>query len=227
MTPDGDLATPEIDRDHGVLVHHAVVFDAAQAGPPQEGLHPRQELGEVERLRHVVVRAQREAANLIALLIARREHHDWDQRELSQLPDDLPTVNGREHQVHDHQVWGELRKEGDACLALEGLQHPVAGLSKAEGEELIDRTVVFHDEDGGLLLSSPGRAPLGHVEGGFLWEISHGSRVDSVYRHCTHPFSPPYHTGRGYMATEKAFPLRRCAEGKAWLDSLPLPPAAR
>src|SRR5271166_4582932 len=46
--------------------------------PPSEGLDPQDQLGEMERLREVVVGAEAESADAVAGLAGRRQHQDHD-----------------------------------------------------------------------------------------------------------------------------------------------------
>src|SRR5439155_7202884 len=73
--------------------------------PPQQRLDARQQLEHAERLRHVVVRAQAQTANLVGLLATRGEDEDGHPTPLvAQRAEDAVAVQARQHQIENDQV---------------------------------------------------------------------------------------------------------------------------
>src|SRR5260370_9251666 len=87
----------------------------AQLGPTDQGVHPGNQLGEIERLREVVVRAAFEAAHPRLEFVLRREHqHGRVYAALPQLCDHAESVPAGEHDVEDDAMVGVVER------ALEG-----------------------------------------------------------------------------------------------------------
>ena len=74
-------------------------FDA-----PQRHADARQQLLGAERLRHVVVGARVERADLVGLGTPRRQHDDRRRTAVSQQPAHLDTVHVRQSQIEDDQI---------------------------------------------------------------------------------------------------------------------------
>ena len=70
---------------------------------PKGGLDPRHQLREAEGLGHVIVRAELQAADLVGLRAARRDHQDRHAAELPDSLDDLPAVETGERDVEDDE----------------------------------------------------------------------------------------------------------------------------
>ena len=90
---------------------------APRARAPEDGAHARDELVHAERLRHVVVGARVEAADLVGLLRARGEHDDGHERvDAPELLAHGVAVHVGEHQVEDDRVGRLAPRERDALL---------------------------------------------------------------------------------------------------------------
>jgi hypothetical protein len=77
----------------------------ARGGAAQHGAHARQELGNAERLGHVVVGAELEPQDLVGLLVARGQHDDRCRRpSRAQLAADVEAVLARQHHVEDDEI---------------------------------------------------------------------------------------------------------------------------
>ena len=74
------------------------------AGPAQRGANAGHQLGHLERLAHVVVRAGLETDHDIERVGARGEHHDRDRRRPPDRAADLEAVQPRQHDVEQDQV---------------------------------------------------------------------------------------------------------------------------
>ena len=95
-----DLEPRHIQREIAEL--YAIRGRVGTAGPPQDGLHPRDELTWTERLGDVVVRAELETQQPIGFLDARRQHDDRHVRARAQRPRHRETVDFRQAEVeHD------------------------------------------------------------------------------------------------------------------------------
>ena len=81
--------------------------DGAQALAPQLRVHPGQQLGERERLGHVVPRTELEAVNLAIHIGQAGQHHHRLRRPVAQqLAQHGPAVSAGHEQVEDNQVIG-------------------------------------------------------------------------------------------------------------------------
>ena len=88
--------------------------------PAQEGLHPSHELAHAERLRQVVVGADGQADDEVGLVVAGGEHQHRDVAVLLDAAAHLQAVEAREHQVEEHQVGVQERRQVDAREAVAG-----------------------------------------------------------------------------------------------------------
>ena len=102
---------------------------AVRRGPAQRRAHARDELGQLERLRHVVVCAELEADDDVDRVARGREDHDRDAARLADLPADLVAVEPGQHEVEDDEV---------ERLAAEPLEpfSPVGGTGDLEARAL-------------------------------------------------------------------------------------------
>ena len=117
--------------------------------PPEHGPHARHELEVVERLRHVVVRAELEALDLVHRVVAGREHHDRDVGEGTQLTQHLESVLAGQPDVQQDQVGRLAFHDVQRHLAGGGSQHvDLAPLEREpETDRLDDVGLVIHDQD--------------------------------------------------------------------------------
>ena len=104
-----------------------------------------------ERLRHIVVRPQLEAEQLVALLHAGRQHQDWDAARLLvllQLAADREPVHVGKVQVEQHEVGGprEERVERDEATG-EPLDLVTPVLLEVVGQREGEILVVLDDDD--------------------------------------------------------------------------------
>src|SRR5437867_325468 len=77
---DTDLhfASARVDEQIAVLERRAFRLFAFGRGAAEDGLDPGDELARVERLRHVVVRADLEPDDLVDVFVTRGQHQDRD-----------------------------------------------------------------------------------------------------------------------------------------------------
>jgi hypothetical protein len=103
-----------------------------------------------ERLLHVVVRADLEAAGDVGLLHPRGQQDDRHPARpfvLAQPRRDLVPVELRHHHVEDGQVRSPLDGEPERVAAVVGGNHVVAGALEPERDEGEDVRIVVGDED--------------------------------------------------------------------------------
>ena len=73
-------------------------------GSPQDGAHPREQLGAAEGFDDVVVGAELEADDLVELGAPRSQHDQRNARVAPDLPADIPAVPVGQREVEDHEV---------------------------------------------------------------------------------------------------------------------------
>ena len=114
---------------------------------PQERPDPRRELRHRERLHHVVVGAEVEAAHPVFDRVARRQHQDRNRLfRRPQAAQHLVAVHARQADVQDHQVEVLLGGGQHGVLAALGDVDGMAfGLEDA-GQARSERGVVLDDE---------------------------------------------------------------------------------
>ena len=130
VSPRHDLARRRVEPEVADLEHRRPLHGS----PPHERPQPREELGERERLRQVVVGARVETGDAVVDAVARREHeHRRPHAVLANPAADLEAVDPGEHEVeHDRVVLG-------------GLGHPdgvVAGAGDVDRMTLLDEAAV-------------------------------------------------------------------------------------
>ena len=126
---------------------------------PQAQPDTRLELGEAERLAHVVVRAAVERRDGVGHGVpGRQDHHRHPGALCTQLLEDLETVESRQAHVEDHQVVVARQRlvQADAAVRDDGRQVSVG--TQSLGDERRDPLLVLDDQDPGHV-SSSGSAP--------------------------------------------------------------------
>ena len=87
--------------------------DALGPGAPQQRVDTRHEFRRRERLDHIIVGANAQAAHAFALLAARRQH---DHRQVARVvaraqpPADLQSRNARQHPVENDEIGRRFRE---------------------------------------------------------------------------------------------------------------------
>ncbi len=114
---------------------------------PQPGADACQQLVELERLRHVVVRAGVEPRDGVERAAACREHDDGHRRTLSaQVGQDLEAVHGGKSDVQQHEVDVSFEGAVEGLLAVLHDHSGVAGRLQAAAHEGGDARFVLDDE---------------------------------------------------------------------------------
>src|SRR6266550_264114 len=107
-----------------------------------------QQLGEVERLRDVVVGAALEAAHTRLQFILCREQQDGCGHPApAQLGDDTETVAPRQHHVEDDTAEAALERALQRAVPGVGLSDAIAFLAKRLAEKASQVPIVFDEKD--------------------------------------------------------------------------------
>ena len=139
-----DLACLHVD-DHVVEGDGALRRRAA----PEGRAHAGEQLGQAERLGHVVLGAQLEPRDLVHLPVARGQHDDGHRVALlAQGVEHLEAVLVREHHVEDDEV-GRARPRAASrpTLAVALDEDEVALLLEVDAQTQGDARIVLDDED--------------------------------------------------------------------------------
>ncbi len=121
--------------------------------PPLQGLDPLQQHLDAERLRDVVVGAQREADDLVGFLGLGGEHEDrYGSRRFGRpkLPANVQAVHPRQHQVQDDQVGRIGLRAAQPFKAVVGHGDFVAFALQVVNEHLGQRPFILDDKDSSL-----------------------------------------------------------------------------
>ena len=112
------------------------------------GSHPREELGEVERLGDIVVGAQVQATHPILDGSAGGQHDHGDVAVGADPTQEVEAVPIGQAHVDDHEV-GSIRSSAlEPCLRRSRADHVDAVLAEAHLDEIEDPRLVIHDEHG-------------------------------------------------------------------------------
>ena len=149
LVADVHLALARVDREVAVLDLVGLALSPLGGGAAEDALDPGHELARVERLRHVVVRADLEPDDLVDVLVPRGEHEDRDIRGLADATTELDAVAVREVEVEDDET-GRVGRELNQCrLRGCGGRHPIARVAEVCGDEGRDRGLILDHEDRG------------------------------------------------------------------------------
>ena len=115
--------------------------------PAQQRTHPGRELGEVERLREVVVRARVEPTHRVDDLVPGREHeHRRHVALFAHLPAHIGAVTVGKAEIEDHRVVRHGR-DRMACIECRGDEvDRVAFLGQPAHDDRAERPVILHHE---------------------------------------------------------------------------------
>ena len=117
----------------------------------QQPLDARQQNGQVERLRQIVVGPRLEPAQDVVGVRAGRQQHDGDEPpRLAQPPHDLEPVEARQHDIEQHHVEGarvpvEQPRQGVLAVLLDVGREPFR--LEVELQPRREMVFVFDDED--------------------------------------------------------------------------------
>jgi hypothetical protein len=130
-----------------LVVGQRTVFDdggAAAGAAPGQGPHPRLQLGQRERLGHVIVGAQVEAVDALLDRIGRRQDQHRQQRGTrAQAAQHLQPGHFGQAQVQDQQVEFLGRQGGVGLLAVADAIDGVARLAQRAGQSVCQDAIIF------------------------------------------------------------------------------------
>jgi hypothetical protein len=119
-------------------------------GAPQQGSRARDELVGAEGLGDVVVGAELEPDDAVALLGLGRDHDDGDGRRArlgAQRAADLEARHARQHQVQDREIDGVVSRVGQRLGARRREMRGPAVLFDVTSDQLADVAIIFRNEN--------------------------------------------------------------------------------
>ena len=120
------------------------------AGATHGGPDPCHQLGDLERLLDVVVRAGLEADDDVDRVGPGRQHHDGQGGDRTDRPTDLEAVQAGQHDIEQDQIERLVTEAVQAGLTVvRGLDRE-PGLAQADGSDFADGRVVFDQQDPGV-----------------------------------------------------------------------------
>ena len=125
---------------------------AGVAGAAQDRAHARHHFLGVERLRHVIVRAKLQPADLVGVVDARGQHQDGDGGELfvgAHAACHIPAVAAGQHQVEHDQVRPLAAQDVQGLGAVQRGKHGEPFLAQVRFQQAYDLLIVVDDEDAG------------------------------------------------------------------------------
>ncbi|BDZ59407.1 hypothetical protein GCM10025872_30640 [Barrientosiimonas endolithica] len=160
----------------GVLVELEVGDDQGRAhlvlqrlGAAQHRADAGDDLLEAERLRDVVVAADRQPLDLVVDRVARGEEDDGHVVAVAaQPPGHGEAVHVGEHHVHDREVEGVLLGEAERLLPVGRRVHLEPGELQARGQQLADVGLVLDDEQASLGTGGGHGTTVRRIAGRFL-----------------------------------------------------------
>src|SRR5262249_21655828 len=144
--PDRYPQRAPIERDRPCPDYVARV--AGGVDPPEHRADARNQLTGTERLGDVVVGADLEPGELVALVYPRRQHDDRHVRLLAQRPRDVHAVEVRKAQVEDDQIGTATPRGGERVGTGAGDHDAKPGPLEIVARDLRDPRLIVHDEDG-------------------------------------------------------------------------------
>ena len=108
---------------------------------------PRHQLAGIERLGHVIVRAQLQPDDLVGILDAGGQHDDRRVALAAQGAGDLETVNAGQAQVEHHQVRFLAPRLDQRRLPVVGLHDHEAGLFQIGAHQPDDLGLIVHHQN--------------------------------------------------------------------------------
>ncbi len=130
-------------------------------GAAQDAGDAQRELARLERLRHIVVRAQLEAGDAAVGLGFRGQHQDRHRRSLAQRFRELEAGLARHHHVEYEQIEREASKLGARIRRIVGRGDAIALAVQEAREQVADATVVVDHEQMRRIVGKRERG-LGH-----------------------------------------------------------------
>jgi hypothetical protein len=151
-----ELTAAEVDRAARIVGTQVLKIDDDPAEPdaddgapcpPEEGVQPRLELVEVERLGDVVVGAGLEAPEDVGLLIAGGQHDDGSTAAGPDETAELEPVGARQHDVEQHEIGRERARGGQHFVAAVHRFDLESRVGQVVGQDARERPIVLDHED--------------------------------------------------------------------------------
>jgi hypothetical protein len=118
------------------------------AGAAGQRAYSRQQLFEHERLGQVVVGPRVQGADLVAGVVAGREHQDGEVGAFeTDAPQHLAAVEPWQRDVEEYEVHRFVHGQPGALFTIVGAEDPVTMSSEAALQKARDRGFVFDDQD--------------------------------------------------------------------------------
>src|SRR5262249_47501182 len=171
------------------------------------------ELGDAERLRHVVVGTLVQQTHLLALLVSDGEHEDRQRRAAPDLLDELESVDARHGEVGDDEVKFSVLEAIERLLAVDRADDFVPLPLECVAHDLADRGLVVGEEDAahaaarGSVISN--RAPPGSAATILRCPTFSSTRLRAIERPSPLPPSWPEAPSR----TKRSKTRSRCSGG--------------
>ena len=155
VTVAGDAASGQVDLE-SIGDEPGSDLRAPIFAPTEQRADACQEFIDAERLRLVVVGPQVQRLDLVAFVLADREHDDRGGRPRPEPAADLEPADPREVQVEHDEVRSEALREQQGFLAVDRGLHGVPPGDEGSVQCLADLSLVVDDEDALLpQLSAP------------------------------------------------------------------------
>ena len=142
--PRGGVDLQAADLDHFILLHVAADQPLVTG---QMRLHAGNQLAGAERLGHIIIRAEPQAADLVDIVLLRGHHDDRGVLLIPDLPADLKTVHTGQHQVQDDQVKIPVKPHLKAGLTVIGHFHFKAAQFQIIFLKISDALFIFYDQN--------------------------------------------------------------------------------
>ncbi|PAV92759.1 hypothetical protein WR25_06737 [Diploscapter pachys] len=137
-----DAVRGGIDR-HLARAHHTA---ALRLATPERDAQAGEQFLAVERLGHVIVRAEVECGDLVLGRIARGDDQQRDPRRPRDDRHQLQPVPPRQPQIEQHRIRRVLRHRGQRRARIGGVDHVVAGALQRLAEQPPDRRLIIHHQ---------------------------------------------------------------------------------
>src|SRR6266545_3800755 len=139
-----DPARQRIERDASDFERGVFV---SQLGTADEGMHARQQLGQIEGLRDIIIGAAFEPAHARLELIFRREQqHRRRDAAFAQLGDDAEAVAPRQHHIQDETAETAFERAFQCPVAGVRFGHAVAFLAEGLAQEAAEIAIVLNEK---------------------------------------------------------------------------------
>lgn len=114
--------------------------------PPQHSTDPRQHLHSIKGLGNIIVGAQIESGNLIAVLTLSSQQNDRQRAaSLPQLGQDGQTIHNRHHDIQKDEVRFLFGEQLQRLMAVFRLQRPVTRSAERNSQRSSDFFLVITD----------------------------------------------------------------------------------